>query len=834
MHLRRELLALPVALIALLCLLRVPESSIALAQPKAAKPDATFKAEGVGFLKKHCLSCHSGEKPKADLALDKYQDDESLLKDRKTWLRVLDVLKAGEMPPPAKPQPTTGERDAFEKLVSGVFEQHDRNAKPDPGRVTMRRLNRNEYNNTIRDLVGIDFNPTEDFPSDDVGHGFDNIGDVLTVPPVLLERYLAAAETIMARAITPIPPPITARWQGAWFTEPAGPKVPTKNNWRIITAGTKDAIATGPVHTPVKVPDNGMGDFTLRTKVYAETTSKEPLKIAFLVCCDKNAPGVASDEDVKQLSGAHVQGLRPFKIVEIVEVKDRKEKDAKQITVKLGPTPGLHQMAIALVKPATVEEKPPQPEGGLHQIGTIIAKPDAGPKLYMQFMSLDGPLDSRPNTHKSLLKCDEKKSVAEQSREVLERFASRAYRRPVTKAELDRLMLMATSRLTKGEKWESAMQFAMTAVLVSPKFLFRVELDETPGADAPGSPIPLNEYQLASRMSYFIWSSMPDQELFDLAAKKQLSKSIDAQVKRMLRDPKAQALVDNFVMQWLQLQPLKNANPDPKKFPQFNEQLRSAMFTETQMFFAELIREDRKILDILDADFTYVNGPLARLYGIPHGGKGGRRRDYEEFVRVELKGTNRGGVLTQASVLTVTSNPGRTSPVKRGRYVLEQLLGTPPPPPPANVPELEKDGKPVNAGTLRQQMEAHRANPACANCHAKMDGLGFGLENFDAIGGFRTKDADAPIDASGELPGNVTFTGPTELKAVLLSKKDLFTRCLTEKMLTYALGRGLEFYDRRAVDAITTAVAKNDYKFSALVTEIVKSDPFRMRRGKGQ
>ena len=691
--------------------------------------------------------------------------------------------------------------------MNNVFTQHDRNAKPDPGRVTMRRLNRNEYNNTVRDLVGIDFNPAEDFPSDDVGHGFDNIGDVLTLPPVLLERYLAAAETIMARAVTPVPPPITARWQGAWFTEPAGPKTPTKNNWRIVTVGKDDGITTGPVHTPVQVPDNGAGDFNLRARVYVETTGKKPVKIAFLVCCDKSAPGIATDDEVKQLSGAAVNALRPFKIVEIAEVKHRTEKEAKEIRVKLGPTPGLHRIAVALVKPD--EDEP-------------------NPTLYMQFMSLDGPLDSRPNTHKKLLACDEKKPVAERSREVLERFATRAYRRPVTKDELDRLLKLADSRTAKGEKWEAAMQFAMTAVLVSPKFLFRVELDDRVDS---AEPHPIDEYQLASRVSYFLWSSMPDQELFDLAAKKQLSANLDAQVKRMLRDPKAQALTDNFVMQWLQLQPLKNANPDPKKFPQFNEQLRAAMFTETKLFFGEIVREDRKILDVLDADFTYVNGPLARLYGIPHGPKGGRR-EYEEFVRVELKGTNRGGVLTQASVLTVTSNPGRTSPVKRGRYVLEQLLGTPPPPPPANVPELEKDGKPVNAGTLRQQMEAHRKNPACANCHAKMDGLGFGLENFDAIGGFRTKDGNAAIDSSGELPGNVKFTGPAELKNVLLSKKDLFVKCLTEKMLTYAIGRGLEFYDRRAVDAITAAVAKQDYRFSALVTEIVKSDPFRMRRGK--
>lgn len=777
------------------------------AQPKA---EANFKAEGVSFLKAHCLKCHSGDKPKADLKLDGFTDDASVLKDRKTWQRVIDSITAGEMPPANKPQPTASERDTFLKVVDGVFEKHDRTAKPDPGRVTMRRLNRNEYNNTIRDLVGVDFNPAEDFPSDDVGHGFDNIGDVLTLPPVLLERYLAAAETIMARAITPVPPPVTSRWQGAWFTEPAGPKVPTKNNWRIVSVGKDDGISTGPVHTPVKVPDNGAGEFVLRAKAYVETTGKKPVKMALLACCDKDTPGVATDDDVKKLSGANVQSLRPFKIVEIAEVTGRGEKDAKETRAKLGSTPGLHRVAVALVK---LDEGEPEP------------------KLYIQFMSLDGPMDSRPNTHKTLLACDPKASQAEQSRAVLERFATRAYRRPVTKDELDRLLKLADARIKAGDKWEAAMQFALTAALVSPKFLFRVELDDRPTA---ADPHPIDEYQLASRMSYFIWSSMPDQELFDLAAKKQLAANLDAQVKRMLRDPKARSLTDNFVVQWLQLQPLKNANPDPKKFPQFNDGLKAAMLTETKLFFAEIVREDRSILDALDADFTYVNGPLARLYGIPHGGKGGGRRNYEEFVRVELKGTNRGGVLTQASVLTVTSNPGRTSPVKRGRYVLEQLLGTPPPPPPPDVPELEKDGKAVNAGTLRQQMEAHRANPACANCHAKMDGLGFGLENFDAIGGFRTKDGDAAIDSSGELPGNVKFTGPAELKKVLLSKKDQFAKCLAEKMLTYALGRGLEFYDRRAVDGITAAVAKGDYKFSALVTEIVKSDPFRMRRGKNQ
>lgn len=822
MRLRPSLFVLaPLAIT--VCLVRQAELPVAVAQSPA---EPAFKAEGVAFLKKHCAACHTGEKAKADFRVDQFTDEAALLKDRKAAQRVLDVLKAGEMPPESKPKPALAEQEAFVKSVEGAFHKHDATAKPDPGRVTMRRLNRNEYNHTIRDLVGVDFNPAEDFPSDDVGYGFDNIGDVLTLPPVLLERYLSAAESIMRQAITPVPPPVSARWQGGQYTEPASAKVPLKNNWRSITVGDEksDGVATGPVHTPYKVPDNGAGEFNFRTRVYAETTGKKPVKLAVLAVCDKTAPGLATDDDVKQLTGAGVAGLRPYKIVQIIEVKARTEKEAQQQTIKVTGVPGLHRMALALVKP----------EDG-----------EPNPTVYFQFMALDGPLDSRPATHHKLLACDPMATPAEQSRQVLERFASRAYRRPATKDEVDRLIKIADSVIAKGEKWEAGMQLAMTAALVSPKFLFRVEL-EAPGADASGSPYPIDEYQLASRLSYFLWATMPDQELFDLAAKKQLTAQLDAQVKRMLRDPKAKTLTDYFVMQWLQLQPLRNAQPDAKKFPQFNEHLRVAMVQETKLFFGEIVREDRSVLSILDADFTYLNAPLARHYGITDtaGNRvgqdqktkrpGGQPFRNEEFVRVNLAGTGRGGVLTQASVLTVTSNPGRTSPVKRGRWVLEQILGTPPPPPPPNVPELEKDGKPVSAGTLRQQMEAHRANPACANCHAKMDGLGFGLENFDAVGAFRIKDGDAPIDSSGELPGNVKFSGPTELKQILLGKKELFAKCLTEKLMTYGLGRGLDYYDRRAVDQVVAAAAKNDYKLSALISEIVKSDPFRMRRGKAQ
>lgn len=385
------------------------------------------------------------------------------------------------------------------------------------------------------------------------------------------------------------------------------------------------------------------------------------------------------------------------------------------------------------------------------------------------------------------------------------------------------------------------MQRAFMAVLVSPKFLFRLELDDRPDS---AEPHPLDEFQLASRLSYFLWNTMPDQELFELAKRGELSKDLDAQVRRMLKDPRSRSLVENFAMQWLQLKRLKTYTPDSKLFPSFNEQLRSAMARETELFMEEIVRDDRSVLEMLDADYTYLNETLARHYGIADtmgnwaGQKperqGGQQIPRREFVRVSLPHKLRGGLLTQASILTVTSNPTRTSPVKRGRWVLEQILGAPPPPPPPNVPELAEGDKAQLTGSLRQRMEQHRANPACANCHAKMDPLGFAFENYDAIGAFRTKDGEFPIETAGVLPDGKAFQGPGELKSILMEKRGQFTRCLTEKLMIYALGRGLEYYDRRPVMQIQEALAKNDYKFSVLVSEIVKSDPFRLRRGKAE
>jgi hypothetical protein len=779
------------------------------------------------FLNAHCVECHGVKAKKADLALTLYKDEVSILKDRKLFLQAVDMVHEGDMPPKKHPRPSDAEIATFVEAVNAIFDEADKNARPDPGHVTVRRLNKAEYNNTIRDLVGVDFQPAEDFPSDDVGNGFDNIGDVLTISPVLMERYLSAAENVVQAAIVVDPPKTPVRYVGAKYLEPAGRNVP-QGRWRPITSGN--------LNTPHAFSNDG--DYVLRVRCYAPKVGGEPAKIALTV------------------DGTEVKTF---------EVTGEDEKAAKTFEAKFKGEPGNHRFAVALLNPADVAPKATDKPVGAAAAGPKKAKADGltleEPKkpaakpaakaagvaltkrtLFVETLMIEGPADTRPASQRKLLAVTAGTTHAQQTREVLTRFANRAYRRPATTPEIDRLVKFVDAAEARGERWEAGVQTAMAAVLCSPKFLFRLELDDRPASDQPRA---LNDYQLASRLSYFLWASMPDDELFALAAKGQLAADIEPQVKRMLKDPRAKSLVERFAMQWLQLQRLRGVSPDTKMFPNFDERLRSAMTTETEMFIGAIISEDRSVLDLINADFTFVNRPLARHYGIIDtmgntyatkvkrpGGKPIPDRS-NEWVRVSLPpGGARGGILTQASVLTVTSNPTRTSPVKRGKWVLEQILGAPPPPPPPNVPELKTDKQ--TTGTLRQRMEQHRENPACAACHAKMDPIGFAFENFDAVGAFRDQDGGSTIDPSGTLPGGRSFKGPAELKTILKEKKDQFARCLAEKLTTYALGRGIEYYDRRAIDKICAGLAKDDYRFSRLVIEIVTSDPFRLRRGKEQ
>lgn len=761
-------------------------SSVATAQD--SPPLAwQFADEGFAFVNKHCLACHGVNEPKADLSLFADKEIPFVLKRRTVWESVVEMVSSGQMPPSDKPRPDQAEIDRFVAVVNAVFDDADLHANPDPGRVTVRRLNRTEYNNTIRDLMFIDFNAAEDFPSDDIGFGFDNIGDVLTMSPVLMERYLAAAESIVEQAILVGDPP----------------KPPKRRMVATFIRTTKKEAFEIPVRS---LESNGKltgrfklsveGEYKFRFRGWGRQVGDEPVKA--LVQID--------DKDI-----------------ETVEVKATSQEKGKYELKPVTLGPGEHLISVSFVNEFT---------------DAAAEKPEDGQRtLYVEFFELEGPTDMVPVSHKRLLACQPDLPKPDQAREILTRFLARAYRRPASIEEVERLIVVVTVALDEGLNWEAAMRRAMMIALCSPKFLFRLELDDRPDSPEPRA---IDEFQLASRMSYFLWSSMPDEELWALAGKGELTNQLDAQTRRMLADPKSISLVENFATQWLQLKRLKTVAPDPKIFTAFNDQLRAAMLKETELFFEAIIREDRRITDLIDADFTFVNRPLAQHYGLesalskpPSEGRPRRRRGEQnlEFERVTLPDKLRGGLLTQASILTVTSNPTRTSPVKRGRWILEQILGAPPPPPPPNVPELAEGDKAQLTGSLRQRMEQHRESPACANCHAKMDPLGFAFENYNAIGAFRQKDGDFPIEAGGVLPGGKTFQGPVELKSILMEQRSKVGRNLAEKLLIYGLGRGLEHFDRRSIMRIQEAMEKNDYKFSTLIVEIVKSDPFRMRRG---
>ncbi len=520
-------------------------------------------------------------------------------------------------------------------------------------------------------------------------------------------------------------------------------------------------------------------------------------------------------------------GPDPCKMALTVDDKDIAQFDVPQVAADPGTfeaiahaNRGRHKVRIRFLNDYyRPDEKDPKLKGDRN----LIARD----------LRILGPEPSNlPEGHRRVIvKTPKDDNWREAASENLERFMSRAFRRPVRPDELSRVLNFVEMVHHDGQPFERAMQLAVEAVLVNPHFLYRVEVDRTfrrgkDRSEANQSPIrDLNDFELATRLSYFLWSSMPDDELFSLAKAGKLHEDavLEAQVQRMLRDPRAHALVANFAQQWLTLRNLKNVNPNRRQYRRFNDDLREAMLTETELFFETIMREDRSILEFLDSDYTFLNEPLAGLYGID-GVKG------NEFRRVPLTPEmHRGGLLTQASILTVTSNPTRTSPVKRGKWVLEQLLGTPPPPPPPDVPEL-KEG-PELKGTLRERMVQHRENPSCASCHARMDPIGFGFENFDAIGHWRTEDGGSPIDPSGELPSGQSFQGPDDFRKMLVREKsDEFTRCLSEKMLTYALGRGLEYYDDCFVDEIVKQTATDGHRFSRLVVAIVQSDPFRKRK----
>lgn len=784
--------------------------------PCAADEGAVF-----GFLQKNCVGCHSASVTSGDLNLAALHGSKTFDANRDVWERVAGKLKTGQMPPPGVPRPPEADLLAVTGFLDAEFARQDRSIKPEAGRVTARRLNRAEYSNTLRDLLGIHIQPAANFPADESAFGFDNNADALNLSPVLLEKYLHEAESAVHTAL--------------FGPEQMKPSVvhysfPVRIN-----------LTRGQTGLP---KDLSNYDFTGLSLVYAgHTMHRFPVdgEYSFRLVLNGHRPN--------QSEPAHPALFLDGKLFHEFEV-DATDLEGQLVETRARVTAGDHLVSASYLKvyhglPPSYNgpdpsKRPPvallsnngrgalSPEDieTLRKFGTKIKTDSVEKRLDNRFESIDigGPFSQATSVSAESLRkvyvCSQRTDGC--ARTIVRDFATRAFRRPATSQETDSFLAFFSLARKNGDSFEEGIATALEAVLVSPRFLYRIEQDRTAVAGQDSAPV--NDYELASRLSYFLWSSMPDEELLRLAGQKQLSKPsiLAAQVRRMLLDPKSDALVENFAGQWLQFRNIDVVRPDVERFPEFDESLRHSMRRETQLFVANIVRQDSSILDFLDADYTFVDERLARFYGLS--GVTG-----PEFRKVEISGTKRGGgILSQASILTLSSYSTRTSPVLRGKWILDNLLNAPPPPPPPSVPALD-DTKVGQSVSLRQEMEEHRKNAVCASCHSRMDPLGFGLENFNAIGAWRDDDGKFPVDASGTLPGGRSFQGPVELKKLLKADQNAFVDGMAEKLLTYALGRGLERYDRPALAAIIAKLPAAGYRFSQLVLGIVNSVPFQMR-----
>ncbi len=802
---------------------------------ESGRPDP-FAQSVMPFLSQNCYACHSEKPAIGKLDIKSLETAASALESRESWEKILQKLRTGEMPPPGLPRPDPDERRSVMGWIEGEIARADSLAAPDPGRVTARRMNRAEYNNTVRDLLGVQFRPADDFPQDDSGYGFDNNGDVLSLSPALMEKYLDAAETVSRIALFGPKPlePVLTRYDPAFmnFDESKEAKLDYDETGLSLPSA---------LHVMHRFPADGEYDFTGLIRGFRPPGS-EPVAMAFWIdgkmagAVDVEVPpsgelsGQVGRIRAGTSAGEHWLAVSFLRVYEGLPAEYQGPNPSKRPPPTppdpndlFRPAPNATQEEIAELdkQKARFLERRRQPAGAADP------RRRASAGFFMSNLDVTGPYEQKLGPSREALEkiyvCGHLDGAHQPgcARTIVSGLARRAYRRPPTQLEVSELAGLVSMVQREGDSFEEGIALAIQRLLVSPRFLYRIEQKE--GAADKGVHA-ISNYELASRLSYFLWSSIPDEELMNLADQGVLRDAtvLEAQVRRMLRDPKASALVENFGGQWLQFRALESVKPDRDAFPAFQEYLRMSMREETERFFEHIMREDRSIVEFIDADYTFLNQRLAEFYGVP-GVKG------QAFRKVDVSGTQRGGVLTQGSVLTVSSYATRTSPVLRGKWVLENILNAPPPPPPPGIPELEEAPAGASA-SVREQMEAHRSDLTCASCHARMDPLGFGLENFDAIGAWRMKDRDFPIDASGELPDGRSFRSPVELKIILKADRDACTEGMTGKMLTYALGRGLESYDRPAVRAIARRVAGNDYRFSSLVLGIVESLPFQNQK----
>lgn len=819
------------------CAWLIGDGSLAIGQDTRSRhPDAAkwYAAEIQPLLDRYCFDCHGRGASEGKLTLDNLGSATPVADEAQTWWKVTKNLRAGVMPPVGEARPTEAELQRISNWIKfGAW--RIRPDDPDPGRQVIRRLNRAEYANTIRDLMGIEFDAELAFPPDDSGHGFDNIGDAMSFSPLLLEKYLQAAQTIVAEAVPRV-----------------GKIVP-----RQVVHGSE---FTGSKHRDGRLD------------------GKHPASIHREVTLDES--GTYRVELTVKLHGSFDFDPARYRVTFRLDGQNRLEQEYgwdenKQLRFDYRETweAGPHQLELTLEPVPRAE-----PDGGESADGPGGATTSVSFELSQ--VVIEGPqgtdrLVAPPNYARFFPRPEAPTDSAERrayATELLQRFAVRAYRGQVSPATVDRLVAIAEKRYDQpGATFEEGIGQAMIAVLASPRFLFRTDAP-LEVSDGPQYVL-VDELSLASRLSYFLWSTMPDEELFRLAEAGRLRSELETQVKRMLNDPRSNALIQNFVGQWLRTRDVTQVSVDPivvlgyqQEFEQLRErfrgrfrrrgpdaeplspeeqkmrdrlrelreiadkfdgQLRQAMRRETEMCFEHIVREDRSLLELIDADYTFLNGRLAELYGIPD-------VTGDEMRRVTLPaGSPRGGVLSQASMLLITSNPTRTSPVKRGLFVLDNILGTPAPPAPAGVPDLEESGKRFGdrEPSLRELLAVHRESALCSSCHSRMDPLGLALENFNALGMWRETDKDQPINASGRLITGEQFQDVRELKKILTGPRaDDFYRCVAQKLLTYAIGRGLEYTDEHTVDLIVDRMKADDGKFSALLMGVVESAPFQKQR----
>ena len=757
-------------------------------------------------LDRYCVTCHNDRLRTASLSLEKI-DVARAPDGAEVWEKVIRKLRTGAMPPAGMPRPDQASVDGLVTYLETTLDSAAA-AHPNPGRPSLRRLNRTEYSNAIRDLLAVEIDAGASLPADDSRYGFDNVGEVLTLSPLLAERYLAVARQVRRLALGD--PTIKPAFE---VYEVSKDLIQEDRASEELPFGTRGGIAVR--HS---FPADGEYIF----KVRLQRNSRQYIR----------GMQQANDLDVR-LDGRRIQrftigGERRgrssfvFSSATMGEIEQEQyERTADQtLDIRQWVEAGTHQISAAFIKDAAVSEHPLQPrltmydysqfKGGDAAVGTLAI---GGPYTVKGL----GDTESR----RRILLCRTENDAC--ARKILSTLARRAYRRPVTGEDLQPLLAFYNTGRREGG-FESGIGLALERLLAGPEFLFRIERDQATAA--PGTAYRVSDMDLASRLSFFLWSSIPDDTLLDLADRGQLKDPavMERQVRRMLADPRARSLTTSFAAQWLHLRNIASASPDLEQFPYFDENLRNAFRTETELFFESILREDRSVLDLLGADYTFVNERLARHYGIP--GIYG-----SHFRRVQFTDGNRGGLLGHGSILTLTSYSNRTSPVIRGKWVLDNILGTPPSPPPPNVPALQERDTTGKASSMRAQMERHRANPACASCHRLMDPLGFALENFDGVGRWRTTDANAPIDSSGVLPDGTPFRGLGGLRQVLMQKqREPFVWTVTDRLLTYALGRGLDYHDAPALRRIMKDAAPGGFTLSSLILGVVKSTPFQMRR----